>query len=113
MDDSAKLDRVLKKIVEALQPEAVWLFGSRAEGRARADSDYDLLVVLADESPAAELDAVAAYQIVRGMGLAVDLVPCTRSIFEEEKHEVNTLPRAAFLRGKLLYEQRTPSRNAA
>ena len=39
------------------------------------------------------------------MGLPVDVVPCPRSVFEEEKHEVNTLARAAFARGRLLYEQ--------
>lgn len=113
MDDGTKLERILKRIVEALQPEAIWLFGSRAEGRARPDSDYDLLVVVGDSSPAAALDAVSAYQLVRGSGLAVDLVPCTKSIFEEEKNVVNTLPRAAFHRGRLLYEQRTKSRDAA
>ena len=106
MDDAKKLEQVLRKIVEQLHPLAIWLFGSRAEGRARADSDYDLLVLVADESPAADLDPRAAYEMVRGMGLAVDLVPCAQSIFEEEKNEINTLAQAAFRRGKLLYEQR-------
>jgi hypothetical protein len=41
------------------------------------------------------------------MGLAVDVVPCPHSVFEQEKHEINTLARAAFSRGKLLYEQAT------
>jgi uncharacterized protein len=72
---------VLERIVERLDPEEFWLFGSRAENRARPSSDYDLLAVL-----------------------PVDLVPCTRSEFEEEKHEIDTLPRAAFLRGVRLYE---------
>jgi hypothetical protein len=37
-------------------------------------------------------------------GLAIDLVPCPRSVFEQEKDEINTLPRAAYARGRLLYE---------
>ncbi len=40
------LDRLLARVVEVMNPLEVWLFGSRAEGRARPDSDYDLLVVL-------------------------------------------------------------------
>jgi hypothetical protein len=32
-------------------------------------------------------------------------VACPHSVFEEEKNEINTLARAAFARGKLLYEQ--------
>jgi hypothetical protein len=34
-----------------------------------------------------------------------DIVPCTRSEFEEEKHEIDTLARAAFLRGRRIYER--------
>jgi hypothetical protein len=63
-------------------------------------------VVVPDGAPAAELDPVGAYEITRGLGVAVDLVPCTRSVFEEEKHEINTLPRAALARGRLLYTRR-------
>jgi uncharacterized protein len=103
--DLKRLTPILARLVERLKPEAIWLFGSRAEGRARPDSDYDLLVVIPDGAPAAELDAVATYELTRGLGLPVDVVPCPRSVFEEEKHEINTLARAAFARGRLLYEQ--------
>lgn len=103
----ARLAPVLQRIVERMSPVAIWLFGSRAEGRARPDSDYDLLVVVPDGASAADLDPVGAYEITRGLGVAVDVVPCTRSVFEEEKNEINTLPRAAFLRGRLLYGQST------
>lgn len=103
--DLLPLAPILARLVERLHPEAIWLFGSRAEGRARPDSDYDLLAVVADGAPEAELDPAEVYEITRGMGLAVDVVPCPRSVFEEEKHEVNTLARAAFARGRLLYEQ--------
>lgn len=100
-----RLASVIDRIVDRMQPEEIWLFGSRAEGRARPDSDYDLLVVVPDGAPASELDAVGAYEITRGLGVAVDVVPCTRSVFEEEKTEINTLPRAAFARGRRLYGQ--------
>jgi predicted nucleotidyltransferase len=39
------LTEIRKRIVDALAPERVILFGSYAEGRATADSDLDLLVV--------------------------------------------------------------------
>ncbi len=103
--DLGRLAPILARLVERLAPQAIWLFGSRAEGRARPDSDYDLLVVVRDGTPAAELDPVGVYELTRGMGLPVDVVPCPRSVFDEEKYEVNTLARAAFARGRLLYEQ--------
>lgn len=34
------------RIVEAVQPEAIWLFGSAARGEARDGSDLDLLVIM-------------------------------------------------------------------
>ena len=58
--DLERLTPILARLVERLNPEAIWLFGSRAEGRARPDSDYDLLVVVPDGAPGAELDAVGA-----------------------------------------------------
>ena len=36
------------RLVFALRADAIWLFGSRARGDARPDSDFDLLVVLPD-----------------------------------------------------------------
>lgn len=104
----AELERlrpVLERIVTSLGPEEIWLFGSRAEGRARPRSDYDLLAVLPDGASDAELDPIRAWSLVRGLGVPVDIVPCTRSEFEEEKHEIDTLARAAFLRGVRLYER--------
>ena len=45
------LDRTIARIVETMNPEAVYLFGSRARGDARPDSDYDLLVIVSDDAP--------------------------------------------------------------
>jgi predicted nucleotidyltransferase len=105
--DLGPLEPLLERIVARLAPEEVWLFGSRAEGRARPDSDYDLLVVMADGTPEADLDIVATWMRVRGLDIPADIVPCTRAEFEEEKHEIDTLARAAFLRGRRIYERRT------
>lgn len=98
---------LLERIVARLNPEEIWLFGSRAEGRARPDSDYDLLAVLPDDAPESALDLIKAWELTCGLGVAVDLVPCTKSTFEEEKDDIGTLARAAYRRGKRIYERRT------
>lgn len=49
--DLEPIAMLIRRIVERLDPEEIWLFGSRAEGRGRPDSDYDLLAVLGDGLP--------------------------------------------------------------
>jgi predicted nucleotidyltransferase len=44
----ALLDRMVRAIVAEVDPEQVILFGSRARGDAREDSDVDLVVVEAE-----------------------------------------------------------------
>ena len=97
---------LVARIVAHLKPEEIWLFGSRAEGRARPDSDYDLLAVLPDDAPESALDLLKAWELTCGLGIPADLVPCTRSEFEEEKNDVGTLARAAYHRGRRIYERR-------
>lgn len=110
--DLEPLRPVLARLVRALAPEEIWLFGSRAESRAREHSDYDLLAVLPDGTPPEVLDPIAAWQIVRGLGVPVDVVPCTRSEFEEEKDEIDTLARAAYQKGICIFMS-TPKRISA
>ncbi|MEI7893328.1 MAG: hypothetical protein WCI05_09555 [Myxococcales bacterium] len=66
---------------------------------------HDLLVVLPDGTPEVDLDIVAVWTALRGLDIPTDIVPCTRAEFEEEKHEIDTLARAAYLRGRRIYER--------
>jgi predicted nucleotidyltransferase len=101
----AALDRLVRHIVEVMHPLQVWLFGSRAEDRARSTSDYDLLVVMPDGTPELELDPVHAWRLGWEVRVTADIIPCTHSEFEEEKHEIDSLPRVAMIRGRKLYER--------
>jgi len=101
----APLERLVRRVVEVMNPLEVWLFGSRAENRARPTSDYDLLVVMPDSTPEPELDPVRAWHLGWEVRVTADIIPCTRSEFDEEKDELDSLPRAAVLRGQKLYER--------
>ena len=101
----ANLERLVDHIAKSMAPLQIWLFGSRAEGRARPNSDYDLLVVMSDETPEAELDSAKAWHLGRDVRVLADIVPCTLAEFEEEKAEPGTLPSAAFRRGRKVYER--------
>jgi len=49
-------------IVNTVQPESIWLFGSYARGQATSDSDIDLLIIeknsFANRSPRKELSRI-------------------------------------------------------
>jgi predicted nucleotidyltransferase len=62
------LDETVRRIVEVARPQAVILFGSHAEGGARADSDLDFLVVTEapDPSEVAQDLHLAMAELARG-----------------------------------------------
>ena len=99
------LRALLDRVVQAFKPEAVYLFGSRAEHRATRDSDWDLLVVVPDETPVEKLNVVAGYNAIRGSGIAADIVPTRKSRFEALKDQVGSLSYIASHRGRLVYSQ--------
>lgn len=98
------LQTLLDRIVDAYDPERVYLFGSRATGTAHADSDYDLLVVVPDDTPRDMLGPVAAWnRVVRGTGIAADVFPWRRGAFETYKDAVGTLSYEASHNGRLVH----------
>ncbi|HEX9555443.1 MAG TPA: nucleotidyltransferase domain-containing protein [Reyranella sp.] len=101
--ESDKLDKAVDRIVQAMQPEAIYLFGSRARGEGHADSDYDLLVIVPDDAPAERSSLSATARVARDPGVPLDIVPCRRSVFERKRHDIGTLSYLAAHEGRLIY----------
>ncbi len=99
----AQLAEIVRRLIEAYQPLRVYLFGSHARGEARADSDYDLLVVVPDDAPAAKKRSRLAYQVLRGTGVAADVIVWTLRNFEERLGVPASLPSTVEREGKRLY----------
>ncbi len=100
----AKIEEMVRRIVEAFHPEKVILFGSYARGKAGPDSDVDLLVVLRGISSKME-ERIKIRMVLRGMGLAKDVVVATPEEFESQKNLVGTIIYPAVHEGKVLYER--------
>jgi uncharacterized protein len=90
IDDPEELDRVVHRLVHEFDPVAVYLFGSRARGDAGEDSDYDLMLVLADDNTRVRSRQVlwAAAQSNR---IHVNLFLSRVGAFAWRRHEVGTL----------------------
>ncbi|MBI4321188.1 MAG: nucleotidyltransferase domain-containing protein [Chloroflexi bacterium] len=98
-----KLAEVVRRLVDAFQPERIYLFGSVARGEAGPDSDYDLLVVVQDDAPPERQDSDLAYRVLRGTGIAADVIVWKHSAFERRKHVVTSLPATILREGRLLH----------
>jgi predicted nucleotidyltransferase len=106
-DETAALGFLRDRLVARLRPRMVWLFGSRARGDARDDSDFDLLVVLPDGLSEAAYSFAAVAEPLIACGLGYDVVPCSWSDFLAERDEPGTLVNAVNREGRLLYKERS------
>lgn len=104
--EQAALEALLARLIPSLVPLKILLFGSRAEGRARPDSDFDLLVVLADDTPEEQIDYNAVYAPVVGLGIGCDVIPCRWSDYQAILQDPSDPWRATWSRGRTLYERR-------
>jgi len=97
------LAEMVKRLVEALKPERIFLFGSRARGDAGPDSDYDLLVVVSDSDLPGYKRAMNAFKTLYGMGVAKDVIVLTKEEFESRLEVVCSLPATVQREGLSLY----------
>ena len=105
-DEEAALGFIRDRLIISLKPEAIWLFGSRARGDKRADSDFDILVVLPDALGEKARDYRHALEPLLGSGLPCDVLPCSLTDFERAKSEPGTIAHSAVSEGRLLYAKR-------
>ena len=97
------LAEIVRRLVAAYEPERIYLFGSVARGDAGPDSDFDLLIVVADDAPPDRRGSALAYRSLWGAGTAVDAVVCTNQWFSARTHLKASLPGTVLREGKLLY----------
>ncbi|HSB79666.1 MAG TPA: nucleotidyltransferase domain-containing protein [Candidatus Methylomirabilis sp.] len=98
-----KLAEIVRRLVEAYQPERIYLFGSRARGDVTPDSDYDLMVVVPDSTPPERRRSRLAYEVLWGTGAAGDILVWTRDNFDGRLHLRASLPATVVREGKLLH----------
>ena len=95
---------IIRRIVAAAQPEKIILFGSRACGDPRPDSDFDILVIKQSDEPGYRRDA-ALYLALAGLNAPVDVLTYT----PEEVRDWSAVPQAfittALREGKVVYEK--------
>jgi uncharacterized protein len=97
------LREAVRRLVEAYQPEAIWLFGSQARGDAGPDSDYDLMVIVPDDADRKRSQSMWAYPLLWGIGTAIDVLVWKHSDFYRRLEIVSSIATTITEEGKLLY----------
>ena len=98
--DIRPVQPLLDRIVSYWHPREIWLFGSRARGMASPDSDWDLLVVVPDETASADFDhPMTIWKVKQGSGVYADVVLCLGSEFDEDRGTHNTIAYDAAVEG--------------
>ena len=98
------LAEITRRIVAALDPEKVILFGSYAYGTPHPDSDVDLLVIVEMEQPRDELAVVAGLQ-VWPRPFPVDILLKSSAEIEAALARKDYFLRELVNEGRVLYER--------
>ena len=97
---------MVARIVQEVQPEQVYLFGSRARGEAREDSDVDLLVVERDgfgqeRSRLNETNRI--YRAISSFRIPTDVLLYSTDEFAKWRGSLNHVIGRCQREGRLLY----------
>ncbi len=101
--DDPVLGRAVERLVAALAPDRIYLFGSRARGDAGPDADYDFMVVVGESADPALTRARTGYRALLGLGIAKDVLVWTREEFDSMLHLKASLPATVVREGRLLH----------
>lgn len=97
------LPEIVERLVEALSPQMIYLFGSQASGEARPDSDIDLLVVVAASDRPGHVSDREAYHALWGVRWPVEVLVWTREEFERGLNVRTSLSSTVKRTGLVLY----------
>jgi len=97
------LARAIGRLVAALEPERVYVFGSQARREARPDSDIDLLVIVPHSAEPGYRRDQAAYAAIGWQDVPIELLVLTRYEFDEQLPALASLAATVAREGRLLY----------
>jgi predicted nucleotidyltransferase len=102
MSPDPVVERVVKIIAEAIHPKKIILFGSRAMGTARPDSDLDLVVIYSGEKSKRQVK-LDIHRLMEPESLPMDLFVLSPEEMLRQRHVANTLAREVTEHGVTMY----------
>lgn len=96
------IESLVQKIVEAVHPLKIILFGSYARDNANPESDIDVLVVM-PEGIHCRRTAQLLYRRITGLGAPFDILVTTPDVLEKHKDNIGLIYRTVLKEGKEIY----------
>jgi DNA polymerase sigma len=91
-----KLDEIVRVLKNEFNPSRLFLFGSRATGNARPDSDYDFVLVVPENTKARwENLEKARHLLHEKCNISADVFIYSQKEFDEWKDEFSSIPETA------------------
>ena len=103
LDRDPKLAELIRRLVDAFEPERIYLFGSRGRDQGNPESDYDLLMVLPKLNAPTYRIAQQAHSLVWGLGISADILVWSGEEFDRRLPLRASLPAIVAREGMLLH----------
>jgi len=101
--DNHLTEEIVRRVLTAVKPDRIILFGSAATGQMNRDSDIDLLIV-EPVPPNRYEESVKIRSAISDIGFAVDVLVIATERFEATKNIFGGIAYPAHKYGKALYE---------
>ncbi len=106
--DSLLLKQMVEIIVETTAPDKIILFGSRAKGTARADSDYDFMILKEEAFFETHSRRETSGKLRRALAkfrVSKDILLYSADEIEQRQNWINNVVPRALKEGQVLYEK--------
>jgi uncharacterized protein (DUF433 family)/predicted nucleotidyltransferase len=100
---SPLLGIIILRLITAVQPVRVYLFGSQARGDSGPNSDFDFLILVHEDTIHLSKLTRRAFSALSGLGISKDVLVMTEARFNELLRFKASLPATVLREGKLLY----------
>jgi len=97
-----EIEKLVQRIVDAVHPLRIILFGSAARGELTPDSDVDVLVVMPDGTHRRKT-AQYLYGVISGVKVPYDIVVATPSDLEKHRDNIGLIYRTILEEGEEVY----------
>lgn len=102
MENEIILDQIVKRIIKTAHPSRIILFGSAAEGKMKANSDFDLIVIMKDNVHRRKTSHLI-YESISDIGFATDIIVVTEDDIKSLKNNEENFLKPALERGRVLF----------